>query len=273
MTDQYTPIGERFSHIYLRPGKLRTDSRHARLRLGSIAREELGIGQGEMMLLVRRELGLRGGYDEDKLLETCDLQHFLDFVTVVAKYLSDLRQSQRCQFWLKEVGRILQEEALGYRVDHAGGIHYVVDAEFERNRVATIASLGSARYRGVLHAFEAAQSALDEVPPDYKSAVRLSFEAAETLFKLMFVRAPKLAKAEIRQYLLPAIHTRYASDVIAKRSAGKLVDSFTEWVEAAHFYRHAQASEEPTQPPLELAILLVSEAASNIRWLGSLDGS
>jgi len=46
-----------------------------------------------------------------------------------------------------------------------------------------------------------------------------------------------------------------------------------DWIEAAHFYRHEPGMEEPAQPPLELAIELVSVGAAFIRRLAGLDAS
>ena len=50
-----------------------------------------------------------------------------------------------------------------------------------------------------------------------------------------------------------------------------LVDALADWINAAHFYRHGQGSEEPVQPPLELAIAMVSSGGSFLRWIADLD--
>jgi hypothetical protein len=54
-------------------------------------------------------------------------------------------------------------------------------------------------------------------------------------------------------------------------SASKLAASVGEWVDACHFYRHEAGNEDVVQPPLTLAVNLVSVGASYIRWLAEVD--
>jgi hypothetical protein len=49
-----------------------------------------------------------------------------------------------------------------------------------------------------------------------------------------------------------------------------MVASFSEWVDGAHPYRH-EHGEEVAQPPLELAVNLLSLGITNVRWLAELD--
>jgi hypothetical protein len=63
----------------------------------------------------------------------------------------------------------------------------------------------------------------------------------------------------------------YAGDAVALRAAMKQLASFKDWVDASHNYRHEQGSEEPVQPPIDLAVLAVSNGAAYIRWLVALD--
>jgi hypothetical protein len=51
------------------------------------------------------------------------------------------------------------------------------------------------------------------------------------------------------------------------------VDAFRDWVDAAHFYRHEAGREAVAQPPLSLAILLISAGASFLRWLAEFDAA
>jgi len=50
-----------------------------------------------------------------------------------------------------------------------------------------------------------------------------------------------------------------------------MLASFKDWVDAAHFYRHEEGSEEPAQPPLQLAIYIVATGTAHLRWLAVLD--
>src|ERR1700757_1696046 len=52
--------------------------------------------------------------------------------------------------------------------------------------------------------------------------------------------------------------------------ARKMLSSLKDWVDAAHFYRHEPGTEDVAQPPLPLALYLVSTGASHLRWLGEL---
>ncbi len=270
--DKEIPPGQRFSHVYLRSDTLLPDSKRARMRMLSLARDELGFSSAELGDICRAELGLDGGHAPLNFFQSCEARDFLDLVTIIWRHLKpDREYPDKPERWLKGIRRIFSEESLGYRIDDRAGVHFVIDAEYERNRIAVVSGLGSSRYKAVLHAFEQAHSSLDKHPPDLKGALRLAFDAVETLFKLMYDKAPKIATSEIRNYLLPNVEKIYRDDKIAKRAALKIVDGLIEWVDAVHFYRHAQATEEPLQPPAELAVLMLSEAASYLRWLAALD--
>ena len=54
-------------------------------------------------------------------------------------------------------------------------------------------------------------------------------------------------------------------------SSAKLLNGFKEWIDAAHFYRHEEGRTEPGQPEGELALLLISEGLSYVRWLAAID--
>ena len=102
-------------------------------------------------------------------------------------------------------------------------------------------------------------------------AIRHTFEAAEILFRLICPKAPRLGGAEINTHLKPLVETLYSGDQTACRASMKLLASFSDWVDGAHFYRHGQGTEEPTQAPLEIAVLAISMGASFIRWLAEID--
>jgi hypothetical protein len=63
----------------------------------------------------------------------------------------------------------------------------------------------------------------------------------------------------------------HADDNLAMRAATKLLNAFKDWIVAAHFYRHEPGHQDPVQPPLTLAVQMVSIGASFIRWLAELD--
>jgi hypothetical protein len=170
---------------------------------------------------------------------------------------------------LARVSRIFQEENLGYRVDRKGGVHYAVDAEFERNRASAVRSLGGDRYAAALEHFEAAQTALDSIPPETRTAVRQLFDALETVFRLMLPKVSRLGAAEVERDLKPLVLPLYEG--AARNFASLMLNSLADWVNAAHQYRHAQGTEQPSAPPLELAVGSVSSGAAFLRWLAELD--
>ena len=172
--------------------------------------------------------------------------------------------------WRDGVKRIFEEENVHYTVDDRGGVHFAFDVEFETNRAATVASLNGGRYVAALSAFEGGMAALSQAPPDGKSAIRQVFGAAEILFRLIFASAPRLTAQEA-QRLEPVLQQIYASDKTALGASVKLLNSFKDWINAAHFYRHEAGHEEPVQPPLSVTVQMVSLGASFTRWLAELD--
>ncbi|MCC7168076.1 MAG: hypothetical protein IT565_10960 [Rhodospirillales bacterium] len=210
-------------------------------------------------------------YDYKRFFCECELIDFLDILTVIFKHLEETRVTSISEMWANRIQQIFSEENVSYTTDDLCGIHLAVDNEFEHNKSSTIRSLRSSRYSGVLAAFEKAHTALDQVPPDGKLAIHQAFEAVEILFRLMFPSAPRLAASDATTRLTPLVQSQLAADATALRSTQKILNSFCDWVEGAHFYRHGQGEEEPVQPPLSLAILMVSTAASYLRWLAEID--
>jgi hypothetical protein len=84
----------------------------------------------------------------------------------------------------------------------------------------------------------------------------------------MFPNSPRLTSKECAQ-LEPVIQSVH--DKTSSGAAIKMLNSFRDWVDAAHYYRHEPGSEQVTQPPLSLAIYMVSCGAAHLRWLAELD--
>jgi hypothetical protein len=204
-------------------------------------------------------------YDWITFLVAAELRDVLDLVSTAVTVIEVDRER-----WISEVRRIFAEEHVRYRVNDEGGVRFAVDESFEQSTVATISALGGARYQTTLATFETALAALVAVPPRGKDAIRGVFSAAEGLFRLIFTRAPRLGGDEITTHLQPVVERRFA-DPAARGAALKSLRSFRAWVEAAHFYRHEPNHAEPNEPPLQLAVLLVSAGADWIRWLAELD--
>jgi hypothetical protein len=95
------------------------------------------------------------------------------------------------------------------------------------------------------------------------------FLAAENVFKL--ITSKDRLGAKEADDLGPIIDKLYATDDTARNCARKMRASFKDWVDAAHFYRHEPGTEDVAQPPLPLAVYLVSTGATHLRWLAELD--
>jgi hypothetical protein len=277
---QDRPHGQRFSHVYLRPTELLQDSEPARRRvaalIGSIKDLE-GVSND-----VIGELGVDPIYGFEQVNWRDTLKHystktFLDFFTVACRFLVKKRQSSRGVYnpsakehFVSESNRIFTEENLRYEIDSAGGVHFRVDAEFAANTNAAIAALGDPRYANAREQFEAAMAALSKADIDGKQGIRGLFYAAECVFKLMYDR-PRLAAGDVIKSLKPTVQGLYSADPTALKAANKSVEALADWVDACHNYRHEQGVEEPLQPPIDLAVQLISVGSGFLRWLISID--
>jgi hypothetical protein len=108
------------------------------------------------------------------------------------------------------------------------------------------------------------------MPPDGKAAVRGVFTPAEGLFRLM-TSAGVLGVSELDKNIRPRIDALFVADIPARTASHRILASFQDWIAACHQYRHEPGTEEPAQPPLSLAIMLVSQGAGFIRWLIQID--
>lgn len=270
--------GELFSRQYLDSGKPSPDSKRARFRLSAFFEEFLdrkvatAVGRKiELQLGVEVQRGYEARYMLEKFLKDAAIGDVLSTITIIACELHGFGDTKTATVWKNFVQQVFQEENLAYTVDEQGGVHPLVDMEYERNIAATIAGLGIPRYAAARSAFQAAQAKLERTSPDTKGALRDIFESAETLTKLITGSGKALDAGFVRSELEPRIQKHYADDAVAMRSSLKAAHSFGDWIDAVHPYRHGQKAEEPVAPPLELAVLLASQGASFIRWLVDLD--
>ncbi|MBB3523045.1 hypothetical protein [Rhizobium sp. BK456] len=274
------PEGKRFSQVYMRRTDLLPDSPRMRNRLAVVITE---IGNNDDLenfgRRIEREQGImlgqtRYSYQWPPIFKAMDVRDVLDSITTIHDSISGYeysRAAQKRKAFLDNCRRIFAEEQVRYRIDDQGGVHLAVDEEFEAARIATISGLGAPRYNGVRSLYDEAFIALDRTPPDGKAALRSAFFATESLFRLIFPPAHQLSSSEIQKHLEPLVSRLYANQKPAINLAQKLVASLKDWIDGAHFYRHEPGAEEPAQPPLELAIYMVSEAGGHLRWLAKLD--
>ncbi|MCS6760009.1 MAG: hypothetical protein MO852_14540 [Candidatus Devosia euplotis] len=271
-----------FSQNYLLRLDLMPDSQRMRRHLGTLAGSQ---NLAKFRDILTRELGIPlesrlNDYSSlwSDAVAKLELRDCLYVTTIRFQNLTyeysdgDGSQKRKIQsHFLAEARRIFREEQVGYRIDDQGGVHFLVDSAFEISRVSVINGLGKERYTAARSLFEAAIASLDSTPSDPKGAVRNTFFAVESLFRLIYLTAHQLSGSEVLKHLKPAVDEAYKDQEPAIYVAQKQVASLREWIDAAHFYRHEPGTEEPAQPPIEIAIELVSQGAA-WRWLGGWNG-
>lgn len=275
-TNETLTKGQRFSHNYIARGEPATDSERMRRRLQANLPEMVDIAP-----FLERKLGVavgaryysnRGavGVDTDFFV-SCQLRDALDAITLIYQFLCYEREQTVANRWRDEVTGVFKEENVRYRLDDECGVHFHVDSAFEGTLAASIAALDGPRYANALHRFEQAMGSMDATPPDLKTSIWSTFAAAEGLFKVMFKEATRLTASDAERYLGPVVGRIYKEDITAVRAGQKMLASLKDWIDACHFYRHEQGIEEPVQPPISAAILMISQGAGFIRWLAELD--
>ena len=265
--------GARFSHVYMKRGEPTEDSARMRHRIAAIILDIPVLHKG-LKAEIEREIGVPAPYGTSltALLRDMKLQDVLDLITVASNLL---RSSYAAGpgvaiAWQSAVERIFREEHVHYQVEAGGGVRFYVDEEFARLRATAIAAMSQTRHANALEEFEKGMAALAKAPPDGKGGIRGLFAAAEGLFRLIVPLAPRLAATELNS-LTPVLQRLYAGEDTALRSSQKMLTSFKGWVDAVHFYRHEEGAEEVAQPPLRLAIYIVSSGTAHLRWLAELD--
>ena len=280
MPDQEAPVGKRFSQLYVERGPPARDSERFRRRLGAYFDQHLWEQRADIANALQLELGAEApaGASElsvSELFKQASMSDVLDAVTIVSDCLAtpQNRAHRRHAQWREFVARAISEENLGYRLDPGGGVHYLVDEKFEQNRVAGLRSLEAPRFAAVRVEYETAYRVLDEDPPNAKAAIRMAFEAAEILTRLMdrSGKTSRLGPAEIESVFGPMIARAYAGDDAAGEAARSMLEAFRGWAASAQQYRHGERAAEPSSPPMDLAVAILSSAATYLRWLVELE--
>jgi hypothetical protein len=267
--------GKRFSLVYLERGTPARDSQRFRNRLAAYYWEHLLKQDESIRKAFQREAGIEVPsssicYITADVFKGGELRDVLDGITIVYQALIADGWRQAAENWRLFVARALREENVGYLVDAASGVHYFVDEEFERNRASTLSVLNIPRYAGVRAALEDAYRHMDNDPPDTKATVRSIFEALEIQVKQM-VETKNLNRWVVENKLKERCLELFGGDPVAEKAVSHLFDSFADWVDALHNYRHGQATEEPVAPNEPMTVHILSTGCSYIRWLVQMD--
>jgi hypothetical protein len=263
--------GERFSQVYGVRGEPTADSARMRHRIGG-AIASMPQLQNNLRGIVDKEIGVSAPAKQTwmSIVKEMALSDLLDLMTVAADYLKNWHGPVRDE-WIRTVDRIFREENVHYRIEREGGVRFYIDEAFARSRASVIAALAEQRYANVLAEFEKGMGALAQAPPDGKGAARAVFTAIEGLFLIIFQDLRRLAAGDVSR-LRPLIHKIYVGDRRAQETSEELLQSLRAWIDAAHGYRHEEGKPDTVaQPPLTLAVYLVSSGASHLRWIAELE--
>jgi len=161
------------------------------------------------------------------------------------------------------------EENVSYRIDDNCVVHPFVDTEFAQNIAATLKGLSDPRLLAVKVEVERSLERLGGREPDLKAAVRSIFEAVEIYAKLSVstCNVARLNRNIVMEHIVPRVEAQVGAETPAGTASRHVAEAICAWIAACHIYRHGQGVNEPSPPPTDLAVLLVSNGASYLRWL------
>ena len=139
--------GQLFTHVYLDRGPPTQDNELFRRRLGGYVESKLSEYRFGLAAYIKTETGLtvgqRGpGLAYEEFFVRTPLQYVLNVITLVSRFLRERSGGYRdAGDWNDFVARVFREENLGYSLDKECGVHYLVDEEFEHNRVSLLRGL------------------------------------------------------------------------------------------------------------------------------------
>ena len=264
-----------FSRTYLRQPATQRDSVRLRNRLAAKAWELERTSRNAAIAFVRiihAETGARvpegaGGYDIGRFFRETEFRDVLDGVTCMVTAMEE--QGANARMWVEFCKRAFDEEAMAYSVDDHGGCHYRVDVAFHETAASVVASLSVAPFVAAGAALDNAVKELTRAEPQGKHAIRDAFEGLETLFKVVTGTNHDLTVANIGNDLMPIVSRKYDAADRMLRGDGTTVRPSTGQI-PCHRYRWEHQVEEPVEPPLELAVLLVSNGLGFARWIADL---
>jgi len=284
--------GQRFSLTYLSQGDPINDSDTMRYRLAKLLGKERYQPQKRrrtyasrnsnyvpdpsvIQNLVEEEIGIQFGTFVDgrfhpswvRFLRKIHQHKVLDTITIAYKGMVEIGRQDD---FINQVNRIFREENMAYEVDEEGGVHPIVDRAYAATKQSAVLGMSETRYALSLARVEEVDAALMASPPNFIQAIRSVFGANENLFKLTF-DTHRLDARSATEKIGRVLQASYASHPTMQRSSAQILKSFGGWIDAAHHYRHEEGAEEQNQPADELAIVLISQGMSFVRWLVAID--
>jgi hypothetical protein len=272
-------VGEYFSRSYLWADKPFADDVRARHRLATYLDEYFSERDYEIGKFIEQELGIscrrigatRYYVDWKSLLKELDVRDFLDVTTAAIKFEPQHKKYKGHAVvvynLLEFARRVFVEQNLAYRIDEKGGVHPSIDAAFSISSAGLLRNLSHSGLDAAREHIAQAERSLLAGSFDGRQAIRSVFDAAENLLKVVFPRATQLNTPTIIDKLGPFLIESSGESKPERQASEKLVKSFIDWVEAAHFYRHASGGIEVEQPSESFSVAIVSQGFSFVRWI------
>lgn len=265
--------GGLFRHSYLKPEQKLADSERARFRLYKAFRRIVLRGVGDqnkdaLAWRVEEKLGIRyprspAGYSHETFWMEADIGDLLSAITLwfqEAKVPALVRDT---------VSEVFRDECLHYRIDSAGGVHYLVDEEFHRVSEETITGLHDPKFMAARAALHDGLKAMSPINQSGKGLIRGVFEALESVFLVVIGpgTANRLNSQAVEKYLKPMLLDRYAGVPDADDKVMRALETLNAWVKEAHPYRHGAPFDQVHEAPLDLAVLSATSGMGFIRFL------
>ena len=272
-------IGEFYSRNYLSSDNPFADSPRARHRLSAYFQDYFTDDKGQVGKFIEQELGIQclqwggGGrfINWESFLNTLPLKDFLDVITASIQHRpkKTIHQDRLkvVHDLLAFTRRVFIEQNLAYKIDDKGGIHPSVDSSFSIAAFNLIRNLGDLGLEAAREHIVIAERKLLIADYDPRGAIRATFDAAENLMKVIFPRETQLNKAMVKNTLGPYLLDLAPTQGPERNALQKTINSFIDWIEAIHFYRHASGGTEPQQPSETFTLLIVSQGFSFVRWI------
>ncbi len=271
--------GEFFSRNYLRIETPSSDDARARHRLSAYFAEYFIDRNYEVGKYVEQELGIRcltpGStryfISWEEFIKGLSIVDLLDVITAIIRFLPRKTKYDgraAVQFDLLEFSRrVFREQNLAYNIDSKGRIHPRVDPSFSIVATSLVRNLGTAGLNATREHVVRAEKSLLAGKLETREAIRATFDAAESLLKVIFPKATQLNAQSIREKLGPYLVDAPGKSRVERQASEKLVSSLLDWTQAAHFFRHASGGVEQEQPSESFAVAFVSQGFSFIRWI------
>jgi hypothetical protein len=267
MPDQ-TIDGAIFRRNYVRSEVRLSDSMRARRRVLMTFMALNEHRQNAIVRLVQHDLGLDYpnsgfGYNHEKYWTKIEIDDFLSSVTYIFREATNQRTT------LSLLRQIFAEEFLRYSIDDLGGVHYLVDEQFERNVASAIDGLGAAKFAASRHALELALEGMNGADRSGKALIRGVFEALESAFLVRILPEihNRINDQNIEQHLRPILIARYANVPEPDDKVDRVLALLKAWVKTAHPFRHGVAFEAIHEAPFDYAILIADQGMAFLRYI------